>query len=229
MLDMRKAVFLALFIATSAVAQTQAGDVTRYLSTPILPPGVTESELRMYLMRKVRLSPLPARAEKWTAEARHLKERILKQIVFHGWPREWIDAPLKFEDLGVIEANPEYRMRRLRYEIVPGMQSTAILYEPANMQGKVPAILNVNGHVGPLGKSIEYKQKRCINQARRGILALNLEWLSFGELAHPENVHWFAAHLDLVGSNSLGLFYLAMRRGLDRHRCGSDRSTTGRP
>ncbi|HEU0139076.1 MAG TPA: hypothetical protein VFQ79_05180 [Bryobacteraceae bacterium] len=215
MLDMRKAVFLALLIAASAVAQTQPGDVTRYLSTPILPPHVAESELRMYLMRKVQISPLPARAENWTAEARHLKERILKQIVFHGWPREWVDAPLKFEDLGVIEANPEYRMRRLRYEIVPGMQSTAILYEPANMQGKVPAILNVNGHVGPLGKSIEYKQKRCINQARRGILALNLEWLSFGELAHPENVHWFAAHLDLVGSNSLGLFYLAMRRGLD--------------
>ncbi|HEU0141841.1 MAG TPA: hypothetical protein VFQ79_19110 [Bryobacteraceae bacterium] len=215
MLDMRKGVFLALLIAASAVAQTQPGDVTRYLSTPILPPDVAESELRTYLMRKVQVPPWPARAENWTAEARQLKERILKQIVFHGWPREWVDGPLKFEDLGVIEANPEYRMRRLRYEIVPGMQSTAILYEPANMQGKVPAILNVNGHVGPLGKSIEYKQKRCINQARRGILALNLEWLSFGELAHSENVHWFAAHLDLVGSNSLGLFYLAMRRGLD--------------
>lgn len=212
---MRRSLLIVLLTAASAVAQTQPGDVTRDLSTPILVPDVVASELRSYLMRKVEIPAVPARAEDWTAEARRLKERILKEIVFYGWPREWVDAPLKFEDLGIIEEAPGYRMRRLRYEIVPGMQSTAILYEPANMHARVPAILNVNGHVGPPGKSIEYKQKRCINQARMGILALNLEWLWYGELAHHENVHWFAAHLDLVGSNALGLFYLAMRRGLD--------------
>ena len=83
------------------------------------------------------------------------------------------------------------------------------------MRGKVPAILNVHGHVGPEGKAIEYKQKRCINQARQGILALSLEWMAFGELANRENEHWFGAHLDLAGANVAGLFYLAMRRGLD--------------
>jgi dienelactone hydrolase len=69
--------------------------------------------------------------------------------------------------------------------------------------------------VGAPGKSVEYKQKRCINFAQHGILALNLEWFNFGELAQPANEHWFGAHLDLVGANSLGLFYLEMRRGLD--------------
>ncbi len=73
----------------------------------------------------------------------------------------------------------------------------------------------MNGHVGPPGKSIEYKQKRCINFARHGILALNLEWFSYGELAGAENSHWFGSHLDLVGTNGVGLFYLAMRKGLD--------------
>jgi hypothetical protein len=34
----------------------------------------------------------------------------------------------------------------------------------------------------PPGKTVEYKQKRCITFARHGILALNLEWLSYGEL-----------------------------------------------
>ena len=38
-------------------------------------------------------------------------------------------------------------MRKLRYEIVPGFQSTAILYEPENLSSKVPAILNLNGHM----------------------------------------------------------------------------------
>jgi hypothetical protein len=30
-----------------------------------------------------------------------------------------------------------------------------------------------------------------------------------------DSAHWFAAELDLVGANAVGLFYLAMRRGLD--------------
>ena len=106
-------------------------------------------------------------------------------------------------------------MRKLRYEIVPGMYGAAILYEPLKITGKVPAILNVNGHVGPPGKAIEYKQKRCINQALQGMLSLNLEWFSYGELDNKENAHWFGAHLDLAGANGVGLFYLAMRRGLD--------------
>jgi len=126
-----------------------------------------------------------------------------------------VEAPPKFEDLGIIESGKGYRIRKLRYEIVPGFQSTAILYEPENLSGKIPAILNPNGHELQLGKAAEYKQKRCINFAKRGILALSLEWLYCGELNVPENKHEFAAHLDLVGANGVGLFYLAMRKGLD--------------
>jgi hypothetical protein len=35
-------------------------------------------------------------------------------------------------------------MRKIRYEIVPGFQSTAILYE-RKLESKAPAVLNVNG------------------------------------------------------------------------------------
>ena len=52
----------------------------------------------------------------------------------------------------------------------------------------MPAILNVNGH-GPGGKAVEHKQKRCINQARRGIIALNMEWFEFGELSAEGDQH----------------------------------------
>ena len=47
------------------------------------------------------------------------------------------------------------------------------------------------------------------------MIALNLDWIGMGELNVKGNEHWFAAHLDLVGANGVGLFYLAMRRGLD--------------
>ncbi|HSB13407.1 MAG TPA: hypothetical protein VLE22_03045 [Bryobacteraceae bacterium] len=198
-----------------AAAQTTPQQMRAMLEPPLQTPDVVAFQLRHYLLKKIPKLPPASSAAQWTSEAKRLRESVLKDVVYHGWPREWVEAPLKVEDLGLMPSGPGYRMRKLRYEIVPGMLSSAILYEPEKMNGKAPAILNVNGHVGPPGKSVEYKQKRCINQAKQGILSLNLEWLSFGELSHPENVHWFAAHLDLTGANAAGLFYLAMRKGLD--------------
>ncbi|HEX2523440.1 MAG TPA: prolyl oligopeptidase family serine peptidase, partial [Terriglobia bacterium] len=184
------------------------------LSQEILPPPVALFQLKEYLLKRIAKPPSPSAGQQWTTEAKQLRQKML-QVAFTGWPADWVSSSLKVEDLEMINTGPGYRMRKLRYEIVPGFQSTAILYEPERLEGKVPAILNVNGHVGAPGKSIEYKQKRCINFAKQGILALNLEWLSYGELSGKENEHWFGAHLDLVGANELGLFILAMRRGLD--------------
>ena len=196
-------------------AQTDPGPLKPILEPRLQASEVVALQLRQFLVDKAPKLPKPSKADEWTAEAQRLRREILEQVVYHGWPREWVEAPLKSEDLGVIPSGPGYRMRKLRYEIVPGFYSTAILYEPEKLTGKAPAILNVNGHVGAPGKAVEYKQKRCINQALQGIVALNLEWLYFGELSNPENEHFFGGHLDLVGTHSVGLFYLAMRKGLD--------------
>jgi len=208
-------VLLSLVDVSLVSGQSTPEQLKPILSRPVQPPVITEFQLRHYLMSRVAPLHVPATPDEWTVEAKRLRKHLLDDVVFHGWPREWIDSGPKAEDLGVIESGKGYRMRKLRYEIVPGFQSTAILYEPDSIAGKVPAILNVNGHTGPPGKSIEYKQKRCINFARQGMLALSLEWMGFGELSQPENEHDFGAHLDLVGSNGLGVFYLAMRKGLD--------------
>lgn len=208
--------FVAGFaLAATLSAQTTSRQVGQVLAPALHSPDVTFYQLRQYLMKKAPVLQAPRAAADWEAESRRLRRRILDEVVFHGWPREWVEAPLKVEDLGAIPSGPGYRLRKLRYEIVPGFWSSAILYEPEKLQPGMPAILNVNGHVGPPGKSVEYKQKRCVQQARMGIVNLNLEWLSFGELNLKENQHWFGAHLDLVGANCVGLFYLAMRKGLD--------------
>src|ERR1700722_16784056 len=195
-------------------AQTEAAYLRPILEDEILAPQVAVFQLRQYVLHRVAKPPAPTSAEQWTAESASLRKRLLNEVVFHGWPREWVDAPPKFEELGIIAGNG-YRIRKLRYEIVPGFQSVALLYEPENPHGKLPAVLNVNGHVGPPGKAVEYKQKRCITLARHGILALNLEWFAFGELNQNGNQHLFGHDLDLVGANGVGLFYLAMRKGLD--------------
>ncbi len=206
---------LAFLLSSFCYGQSEPAQLQPILKEVILSPDVSLFQLKQYILSRVAKPPTPASLQQWTAESKRLREHLLNDVVFHGWPKDWVNAPPKFEDVGVIETGKGYRMRKLRYEIVPGFQSTAILYEPENIQGKVPAILNVNGHVGPIGKAVEYKQKRCINFAKRGILALNLEWLAFGELSQKENLHLFGGHLDLVGVNEVGLFYLAMRKGLD--------------
>ncbi len=206
---------IVILQVTEAQAQTSPEQVGAVLEQPVESPNVPEYEIRHHLLQRVPKLPAPVSAVLWTQEARQLRSHILNDIVFHGWPREWVDAPPRFEDLGGIPSPRGYRLRKLRYEIVPGFYSTAILYEPDPLVGMVPAVLNVNGHVGPEGKAIEYKQKRCINYAKRGMMTLSLEWFGFGELAKPQNGHDFGAHLDLVGTSAVGLFYLAMRRGLD--------------
>ena len=207
---------LALLMTCAIHANGQASNdsVTPLLEKPVQPTAVTAYQLQKYMMRRITKPLLSATSEQWTAEAEKVRQRILQDIIFHGWPQEWITAPPHFEQTQVIETGHGYRLRKFNYEIVPGLQSTAVLYEPDTIRGRVPAILNVVGH-DPQGNLVEYEQKRCINFAKQGMLALSLGWLGYGEHGQQENNHDFGAHFDLVGSNSLGYFYLAMRRGLD--------------
>ncbi len=204
---------LFLLLVSAGLAQTTADSVSRSMQEPLQNPEVTAWQIRRYVVQKVPRLVLPDSAAAWTAQAKDLRRRAL-EVAFHGWPKEWIDSAPKFEDAGEVPAGKGYHLRKLRFEVVPGFYAAALLYEPEFISGKVPAILNVNGHEQE-GKAMEYIQKRCISQARQGILALNLEWIGMGELAAPENVHWNEAYLDLAGANGLGLMYLEMRRGLD--------------
>ena len=171
-------------------------------------------QLQEFLLKRIPQLPVPATPASWSAEEERIRKHVLDDLVYHGWPRDWIDAAPQFEEMGIIETTHGYRIHKLRFEVVPGFHSTALLYEPTKIVGRVPAILNLLGHE-PDGIGVEYEQKRCINFAKRGIIALDLEFIGFGELANPGNAHDFAFQLNLVGSNALGLFYLSMRRGLD--------------
>ena len=206
---------LPLALAPSlAFAQAEPDALAGVLREEILPPAVALHELREHILARVPKPPAPRTAAEWTEASKRMRQKLLAEVVFHGWPAEWVEAPPRFEETGVVEG-AGYRIRKLRYEVVPGFFSAALLYEPAGPAARRPAILNVNGHVGPPGKTVEYEQKRRITFAKNGILALGLEWPAFGELAAKGNSHWYAPHLDLVGANGVGLFYLAMRKGLD--------------
>ena len=154
-------------------------------------------------------------AAQWEAEAARLRAEVLKRIVYGGEAARWRDAPAKVEWLETIKGGPGYRIKKLRFEALPGMWIPALLYEPEKLSGKVPAVLNVNGHVGAPDKAYVPKQIRCINQAKRGMLALSLEWLGMGQLGTGGFDHGRMNQIDLCGSSGLAPFYLSMKRGLD--------------
>ncbi len=209
------AAILPLLLASPSTAQSSASQIRALLEAELISKEVVKYQLSRYLMNRVPEPPRPQSAQEWTREAPRIRERI-RATILRGWPSEWVERPLAAEDRGLVPGTGEgYRVRKLRLEVIPGLHVAALLYEPEGVQTPAPAVLNVNGHIYGKGKEIEYKQKRCIHQAKQGIYALNLDWLYFGELTHPENQHWFGAHLDLTGANGIGLFYLAMRKGLD--------------
>ena len=66
-----------------------------------------------------------------------------------------------------------------------------------------------------LGKAKDEEQIRCINLAKRGMLALHPEWYACGEVEGAAYRHYDIAFLDVIGIRGVSLFYLAMKRALD--------------
>jgi hypothetical protein len=150
----------------------------------------------------------------WRRRADRMRAEVLERVIFRGEAASWRDAQTRVEWLETMEGGPGYRIKTLRYEALPGLWIPALLYEPEPLEGHVPVILNVNGH-DPNGKAADYKQTRCINQAKRGMIALNVEWFGMGQLRAPGFDHGLINAIDLCGTSGIATHYLAMTRGLD--------------
>jgi hypothetical protein len=204
-------------VVTGSVAPLWAEeklDLRSVLSREVIGTRQSMLEVQEYLEPRVpRMQPLTTPAE-WERHAERLRAEILGRIVFRGEAASWREAKGRVEWHETIPGGPGYRIRKLRYEALPGLWIPALLYEPEKVTGKVPVVLNVNGHDGN-GKAAPYKQIRCINLAKRGMLALNLEWLGMGQLRTPGFGHGRMNQLDLCGTSGLAPFYLCMQRGLD--------------
>jgi hypothetical protein len=189
-------------------------ELQRLLSREIIGPHQTLSEVQDFVEARIpRLRQYESAAE-WDREAEQLRSAVLERVVFRGEAAAWRDAKTRVEWLETIKGGPGYGIKKLRYEALPGLWIPALLYEPEKLAGKVPVILNVNGHDGN-GKAAAYKQIRCINQAKRGMLALNVEWFGMGQLRSDGYHHGRMNQLDLCGTSGLAPFYLNMKRGLD--------------
>jgi hypothetical protein len=184
------------------------------LAKPILDPDTVQSEVQAFCDVRVPKPPQPASKEQWEQLAAKMRAETLEKVVFRGEAAKWRDTPGKVEWLETIDGGDGYKLKKVRYEAIPGLWIPALLYEPEKLEGKHPVFLNVNGHDGK-GKAADYKQTRCINLAKRGIIALNVEWLGMGQLRSDGFGHPKLNQIDLCGSSGLATFYLSMSRGID--------------
>ena len=169
-------------------------------------------ELLDYLATRLPRLTVDADRDSWLSRAARIRHQMLG-LFFRGHPPGLIEGKPRVQWTDVLETGQGYRIRKLRYEGYPGMWIPALLYEPTALAGRVPAVLNPNGHHRG-GKAMDYKQARCINLAKRGMLALSTEFIGMGELcADPD--HCRIGLLDLCGEAGIAVFYLAMKRGLD--------------
>jgi dienelactone hydrolase len=200
--------------ALAAESADERSELMTLLEHPILAEGQALAEVRKFCDQRIAVMSQSASWSAWQHEAEHLRQKVLEGIVFRGTPAEWRSPMRRIKWLDTIPGGPGYRIKKLRYEAIPGLWIPALLYEPDDLNGRVPVVLNVNGHDSK-GKAAPYKQIRCINLAKRGMLALNVEWLGMGQLQGDGFSHARMNQLDLCGTSGLAVFYLAMERALD--------------
>jgi len=184
------------------------------LAHEIIGPRQGLLDVQEYLDPRIPRMPAVKTASEWEKQAERIRQDVLDKVVFHGQAAAWRLAKGKVKWLDTIPGGPGYRIAKLRYEALPGLWIPALLYQPENLKGKVPVSLAVNGHDGN-GKAADYKQMRCINMAKRGLLVLNVEWFNMGQLKGAGFNHYAMNQLDLCGTSGIAPFYLAMTRGLD--------------
>jgi hypothetical protein len=203
-----------LLISPVAAAGLASEEIAPLLKRRIIDAELPMEEVQRFTESRVPQMPDVETKEAWQETADRLRKNVLEKVVFRGEAARWREAPLRVKWLETISGGDGYRIKKLRYEAAAGLWIPALLYEPTNLKGKVPVSLNVNGH-DRKGKAADYKQIRCINQAKRGMLALNVEWIGMGQLNVPGNTHYAQNQLDLCGTSGVSLFLLAMQRGLD--------------
>jgi hypothetical protein len=208
-------ILLALIVVQSCALAADEATLAKALAHSVIDPGVPQAEVERFVESRVPKMPTVKSSAEWARYAEKMRGDTLDKVVFRGRAAEWRAMKTQVEWMGGISGGKGYSIRKFRHEIVPGMWTAGLLYVPDNLSGRVPVVLNVNGHDRKNGKAAEAKQMRCINLAKRGMIAMNTEWLGMGQLNRPGFDHYKMPQINLCGTSGLATFYLAMSRALD--------------
>ncbi len=151
-----------------------------------------------------------------------------------GWRRLPWPPRLKARTVGVL-AREGYRLEKVVFETLPGVEAPAHLYLPANPPGPAPAILFYTGHWWAESKAHRDFQAFAVNMARWGFVVLIFDAFGQGERGISNRDHRRTEAL-LAGISQQGfaeyesqcaLRYLLSRREVDPARLGMTGASGG--
>ena len=118
--------------------------------------------------------------EEWEGKRDELKRRYLDMLGLWPLPDR---TPLKATVTGTLELD-QVRVEKVHFQSRPGLYVTCNLYRPANVEGKLPAVLYVCGHSdkGRDGNKSAY-QHHGMWFATHGYVCLMIDTLQLGEVA----------------------------------------------
>ncbi len=193
----------------------QTGELKQALADGLMQAEQVDSQFKEFVRVRIKTLEVPADARQWERQAEEIRKQVLDEVVFKGTPEKWRKMSVNVRRFESIKTEYGYSIERMVIEAVPGLWVPALIYVPDGLNGsRVSAVLNVNGH-SPDGKAYRDKQYRCIQQAKFGMVAMNIEWLGMGQLRSSGYQHNHLAKLDVLGVSGLSVFFRAMQCGLD--------------
>jgi dienelactone hydrolase len=165
-----------------------------------------------YYEQMCRPKPLVVRrGEEFAAHRRGLKERLRESVGLQPLPAR---VPLDAHESAPLD-HPWCTVRRLYYQLWPGVYSSGLLYLPKTFAEKpAPAMLCPHGHWAD-GNVDPEVQKRCLNFARLG-------YVTFSPAQnHYEDLDLGISHQTLmIWNNMRALDYLESLPAVDKARIG---------
>ncbi len=138
--------------------------------------------------------------EAWEKQAERMRSDALRHVIFRGQAAAWRPAKGKVEWLGTLEgawlSDQEAAVRGPAGPLDPRLA----LRDQKSRRGKVPVVLNVNGH-DARGKGGRLQAGPLHQPGQAGDARLNVEWFGMGQFRDGEfPPHDLINHIDLCGT-----------------------------
>src|SRR5881628_2358837 len=112
--------FCVAYSIALAVA-SEPSPLQTFLDYRILSPDQALAQAQAYTESRVPLMPVVNSVAAWEKLAEHTRRATLERVVFRGEADQWRDAKTKVVWLEMMSGGPGYRIKKLRYEALPGL------------------------------------------------------------------------------------------------------------
>lgn len=153
----------------------------------------------------------------WETRKNELKNCIISTLKLNNIPARPSSAPI----ITPLRTMDGYTVENIAIETLPGIYVCGSLYKPAQAKGKLPLVLNPDGHF-PKGRYREDCQYRCATLARMGAMAFSYDLFAWdGESllqVKPEDHRRSLAQVIQILNTIRIIDYFYARKDVDTNR-----------